>query len=208
MLPLEPQSIVEEARKCVLCGKCLAACPLFLETGKEEDSPRGKLFLIANLSPLTPRAAELIFPCLLCGECEKVCPLEIRIMDVLLSLRFYYKLPLSFEVKELSEKEGKKPVYPGCFEKTPEDGMVPPGLVCSGFYHLLSGDLETYKKCAEQNVRVLKNYPGIEILCPLAFTAISLYSVFFGDEFRVDIRGEKALKIPPCFFNIFPERFS
>lgn len=207
MLPLEPQYIVEEAKKCVLCGRCLSVCPTFIQTGREEDSPRGKLFLIANLFPLTKPAIELIFPCLLCGECEDACPMEIKIMDVLLSLRFYYTLPIQFEFKEIKNKDGSKVVFPGCYEEPPEDGMVPHGLACSGFYYLLSGNLDSYKRCAERNIHVLKGYKEIDVLCPLALISFSLYPLFFGEDFRLDVKGEKPDRIPRCFFNVFPERF-
>ncbi|WP_161946168.1 (Fe-S)-binding protein [Desulfonatronum thiosulfatophilum] len=70
---------MDRDRDCILCGKCLEACPLFKATGREELSPRGKSFLIQealeerNLG--NPAAArKLLGLCLGCGRCADVCP--------------------------------------------------------------------------------------------------------------------------------------
>ena len=66
-------------RPCILCGKCLDACPLFAATGREELSPRGKSFLIrqaleeANLHD-PAAASKLLGLCLGCGRCAEGCP--------------------------------------------------------------------------------------------------------------------------------------
>lgn len=62
--------------QCVKCGSCLATCPVYLATGRESHSPRGKLHLIENLPPRqrTKLFAETISLCLLCGACKSKCP--------------------------------------------------------------------------------------------------------------------------------------
>ncbi|MBL7987229.1 MAG: (Fe-S)-binding protein [Chlorobi bacterium] len=63
---------------CVHCGLCLQVCPTFLETGNENDSPRGRIHLMRGLDevkfPLTESIADHIDRCLGCRACEAVCP--------------------------------------------------------------------------------------------------------------------------------------
>ena len=64
---------------CVHCGFCLQACPTFLATGDEADSPRGRIELMRALEAgeLSADDAELVTHlerCLGCRGCEPVCP--------------------------------------------------------------------------------------------------------------------------------------
>ncbi|HUL50289.1 MAG TPA: (Fe-S)-binding protein [Gemmatimonadales bacterium] len=64
---------------CVHCGFCLQACPTFLATGDEADSPRGRIELIRSLErgelALDDRSVtEHLDRCLGCRACEPVCP--------------------------------------------------------------------------------------------------------------------------------------
>jgi len=65
--------------QCILCGRCLEVCPLLAATGREELSPRAKLYTLRRLAEapgaLDPRAVErLAGLCLSCGRCARVCP--------------------------------------------------------------------------------------------------------------------------------------
>src|SRR5713226_4251809 len=64
---------------CVHCGFCLQACPTFLATGDESDSPRGRIELMraleaGELAPADPGVAIHLDRCLGCRGCEPVCP--------------------------------------------------------------------------------------------------------------------------------------
>jgi len=64
---------------CVHCGFCLPACPTYLATGDESDSPRGRILLMraveaGELSPSDPAVREHLDACLGCRGCEPVCP--------------------------------------------------------------------------------------------------------------------------------------
>jgi len=64
---------------CVHCGFCLPACPTYLATGDEADSPRGRIVLMRALErgDVAPDDAALrqhLDSCLGCRGCEPVCP--------------------------------------------------------------------------------------------------------------------------------------
>ena len=64
---------------CVHCGFCLQACPTYLATGDEADSPRGRIVLMRSLERgevAVDDAALLqhLDACLGCRGCEPVCP--------------------------------------------------------------------------------------------------------------------------------------
>jgi glycolate oxidase iron-sulfur subunit len=63
--------------KCVHCGLCLNACPTYRQLGLEMDSPRGRIYQMAQVAggaPITPSYLEHIGLCLACRGCESACP--------------------------------------------------------------------------------------------------------------------------------------
>jgi glycolate oxidase iron-sulfur subunit len=64
---------------CVHCGFCLPACPTYLVTGDESDSPRGRIVLMralerGELAADDPALVEHLDACLGCRGCEPACP--------------------------------------------------------------------------------------------------------------------------------------
>jgi glycolate oxidase iron-sulfur subunit len=67
---------------CVHCGLCTASCPTYVELGDENDSPRGRIYLMRavtdgrlELSQPVRRHLEL---CLDCRACETACPSGVQ----------------------------------------------------------------------------------------------------------------------------------
>ena len=69
-------------RDCVHCGFCLSACPTYLETGNELDSPRGRIYLMNSALhgeiPLEGSLVKHLDACLGCLACEPACPSGVR----------------------------------------------------------------------------------------------------------------------------------
>jgi glycolate oxidase iron-sulfur subunit len=71
--------VTDPLQPCVHCGFCLPACPTYLATGDESDSPRGRIVLMRALERNEIGAddaalVEHLDACLGCRGCEPVCP--------------------------------------------------------------------------------------------------------------------------------------
>jgi glycolate oxidase iron-sulfur subunit len=68
----------EDLARCVHCGFCLQACPTYVITSLETESPRGRIQLAKSLAhgeiEATPNVVAHFDLCLQCRACETACP--------------------------------------------------------------------------------------------------------------------------------------
>ena len=75
-------------RSCVHCGFCTATCPTYLLLGDDQDSPRGRIYLIKAAlegSEVTASTRLHLDRCLTCRSCETTCPSGVqfgRLVDI------------------------------------------------------------------------------------------------------------------------------
>jgi glycolate oxidase iron-sulfur subunit len=109
----------EKFLDCVHCGLCTASCPTYLETANENDSPRGRIYLMRAITDgrleLTPQVAGHLDLCLDCRSCETACPSGVQ----------YGRLIEPFRVQMHSQPQSGKPAKSGWFEKFILYGMFP-----------------------------------------------------------------------------------
>jgi glycolate oxidase len=78
---------------CVKCGFCRSGCPVFGETALESTNARGKVILAYNLltGKLEPsqELADKLYQCTTCMNCTITCPSQIKVPDIVESIRAY-----------------------------------------------------------------------------------------------------------------------
>ena len=78
MLALDYELLLD----CVHCGLCTSACPTYVETGDENESPRGRIYLMRSVTDgkleLNDRVRGHLDLCLDCRACETACPSGVQ----------------------------------------------------------------------------------------------------------------------------------
>lgn len=124
----------EEKRFCVKCGTCNTVCPVYLATGREIHTPRGKQHLKSKIGKgeASPHYAEIFSQCLLCGACLEACPRELDTPELVIGVRS--ELPKISGLSFLKFISRKALVHPtllagvtkvGCVAQTLLGGWLP-----------------------------------------------------------------------------------
>lgn len=121
-LPVVGQSIpYDRFLDCVHCGLCTSACPTYVETGDENDSPRGRIYLMRSVVDgrldLTEKVRGHLDLCLDCRSCETACPSGVQ----------YGRLLEPFRVEMQTQTDGSKsaPARPDWFHRWILYGLFP-----------------------------------------------------------------------------------
>jgi len=73
-------------RKCVHCGFCTATCPTYVLLGDENDSPRGRIYMIKDMlegdRPASRSVVGHVDRCLSCLSCMTTCPSGVDYMHL------------------------------------------------------------------------------------------------------------------------------
>jgi len=81
----------EKLLACVHCGLCLPQCPTYTVLGDENDSPRGRLYLMRAVAEgrIEPGAkyTQHVEACILCRACETACPSGVRFAHIMETAR-------------------------------------------------------------------------------------------------------------------------
>jgi glycolate oxidase iron-sulfur subunit len=109
----------EKFLDCVHCGLCTASCPTYLETGDENNSPRGRIYLMRavtdgrlELNNTVKRHLDL---CLDCRSCESACPSGVQ----------YGRLIEPFRIETQQREATEKNIRPDWFQKWILYGLFP-----------------------------------------------------------------------------------
>src|SRR5437879_3768833 len=156
--PGQPEHFLDDDKSlaCVHCGLCLASCPTYLESGNENDSPRGRIYLMraVRADKLLPKVAR---------EALALVPDSARVVE----------LPMVSSAAT-GPRKGRVGFISGCvmsvlFGETNAasvwllnlagyEVVTPPLQGCCGALYAHGGSLERARACARHNIEVFERH--------------------------------------------------
>ncbi len=81
----------ERMDRCVRCGTCHAACPVFQLTRDEGRGARGRIAILQQLyrdgHRFSRETLDLLQDCVMCGSCQYTCPRDVAYLDIMRAAR-------------------------------------------------------------------------------------------------------------------------
>lgn len=101
---------------CVHCGLCAEACPTYVTTRCEMDSPRGRIYLMKSLAEgrleLDDDAARHLDLCLGCRGCETACPSGVHYGRLIEDARAYVERNHRRGLLERIKRQAVSAIFP------------------------------------------------------------------------------------------------
>lgn len=164
-----PNNMEESAFACAECGFCRSKCTVFLPDPWEDNSPRGKWYLIKEYAkgniPFDLPMVHKLNICTTCKRCEQTCEVSLKMADEYLGAKPYFK-EKGFSNSGLAALRGNV-VSTGNFWGSDAEGL---GWHTEDMRFQETGEIgfwpgcwtQTISKNAAQNAVHLLNAAGIE----------------------------------------------
>ncbi len=164
-----PNNMEESAFACAACGFCRSKCTVFLPDPWEDNSPRGKWYLIKEYAkgniPFDLPMVHKLNICTTCKRCEQTCEVSLKMADEYLGAKPYFKSK-GFSNAGLAALRGNV-LNTGNFWGSDAEGL---GWHTEDMRFQKTGEIgfwpgcwsQTISKNAAQNVVHLLNAAGIE----------------------------------------------
>jgi glycolate oxidase iron-sulfur subunit len=105
---------MQDLDRCINCGLCHGICPVYLTTGEESTSARGKINLLRAIyeGEIRPNAhlVHIFNRCLLCYGCQSVCPSGVLTENLWITSR-------EFLARQVGQSLAKKLAFQGFLGK-------------------------------------------------------------------------------------------
>jgi len=192
--------LLEKVENCSRCGLCQQVCPIFKVEKIEYAVVRGKFLQLLGVLKgdlkFSPKIMKNLDMCLYCGKCTTHCPSGIDTVALFSQIRaeknstldralnselvfilkmFFLKILRMFKRQRKVSLPKNSLYFKGCI-KSSIKVSIRSDFKCCALPFLVKGELETYKKYAEYNMKIIEE-SGCDIFfdCATCFEAVSNY---------------------------------